>query len=73
MGVCSKIYTGGHRETFADLNKQTKLDSLDIDSVRLKVLARGSEARFALVRQNRYKHETEDESELYLTFLGVTS
>ena len=49
MGVSSKIYGRRHNETFADLNKQTKLDSLDIDSVRLKVLARGSEARYALV------------------------
>ena len=30
MGVRSKIYSGGHRETFADLNKQTKLDSLEL-------------------------------------------
>ena len=50
MGVRSKIYSGRHRETFVDLNKQTKLDSLDIDLVRLKVLARGSEAQYALVR-----------------------
>ena len=31
MGVRSKIYTGGHREVFADLNKQTKLDSLELN------------------------------------------
>ena len=30
MGVCSKVCSRRHRETFADLNKQTKLDSLEL-------------------------------------------
>ena len=38
MGMSCKVFRRRHLETFAELNKQTKLETLGIVSVRLRVL-----------------------------------